>query len=63
MLKSSNIIRKYVFRSFSWMTFSIGFLVYSNLKHAEVEKQLFDKYLGNVSYWGLEKLADGQPLT
>ena len=60
--KNPVIVRKYFFRSATWLTFSIGFLAYAHWKHSQVEELLYDKYLGRVSMWGLERLADGHPL-
>ena len=33
------------------------------MKHTKVEKELYDKYLGNVTMQGLQDLVDGHPMS
>ena len=51
--KRPALMRKYVYRSLTLTTLAMAFFYYTSHKHTQMEKELYDKYLGNVSTEGI----------
>ena len=61
MVKKPEIYRPYSLR-LAFLSFScLGYYLYTGQKHGEIEKDVYDRYLGHLSLDALKDLSNGVP--